>query len=85
MLNLGYQSHQSGIETVICICTLGGEWATNRTNLELKHISCVGIGYRNVSYQSHQSGIETWVFIDYSDFSSATNRTNLELKRSQRF
>ena len=53
-----YQSHQSGIETLLTSGIGRTGRPTNRTNLELKRCS----GRRRSgpgSYQSHQSGIET--------------------------
>ena len=54
-----YQSHQSGIETIDQQPTFQTGNATNRTNLELKHVIEELTATAVAIYQSHQSGIET--------------------------
>ncbi len=79
VFGLGFQSNQSGIET--CKTWKNGSCAgsSNRTKVELKHVS--NVTFENSTYfQSNQSGIETKKGLEWLHFKNASNRTKVELK-----
>ena len=78
-IDLRYQSHHTGIETVDAIMLKNPDFTTNRTTLELKlHLKIEPV--ISVDYQSHHTGIETIEEDVLFCKAHATNRTTLELK-----
>ena len=83
LLRPNYQSHHTGIETLI------REWLalayppTNRTILELKRKQPSTLQTKWNRYQSHHTGIETPVVHPILGLEWPTNRTILELKQEK--
>jgi len=75
-----YQSYQSGIETLSELQKTQKAWATNRTNLELKHALKSSTTLRK--FPTNRTNLELKLQNQYGLFTSTipTNRTNLELK-----
>jgi len=76
-----YQSHQSGIETVVGHFALLSfiNYQSHQSGIETWYVHIMHGG--RLFYQSHQSGIETEDRSGRTNADQTTNRTNLELKR----
>jgi len=76
-----YQSHQSGIETLLLTKTTSSREATNRTNLELKReFPEVVLPDLNATNRTNLELKHRRKSLDKKNILS-TNRTNLELKQ----
>jgi len=78
----GFESNQSGIETVHRCLGIPGRLGLNRTRVELKRYEVRGVGKRYGQFESNQSGIET-LHLPLLHWRGARslNRTRVELKR----